>query len=199
MNFLNIIATGLEGSSSAQIQAGGVTYSASTSSTGIGDEGAGLVIWIPTPTTSSFLWNTYDAFPFESGGQSLTAVSGQAYCVKNSSSATVRFTINTGTGSLSVPASNPSPILLQPGQSTSFVFDSTASNSHPIPLQIGCPPPLTPLNPQPMPLQPSSLLTKIEDWIRANKGLSIGVAAGIAVLVVFLIGIALSKKNTQPK
>ena len=199
MNFLNIVATGLEGSSSAQIQAGGVTYSASTNSTGIGDEGAGLVIWIPTPTTSTFLWNTYDAYPFESGGQSLSAVSGQAYCVKNSSSATVRFTINTGTGTMSVPASNPSPLLLQPGQSMSFVFDATASNSRPIPLQLGCPPPLTPLQPLPQPLEPGSLWDKIEDWIKANKGLSIGIAAGIAAIVVFLIGMALAKKNPGAK
>jgi len=173
---IQILQAGVQGSSSAQLQAGGVTYSASQTSVGLSGNSA-LAVGQDSASVPAY-WATADGYIFTSASNTtgLQAVNGQQYCVQNTTTIPIYFVMGIGNN----PVSTPTPI--PPGQALSFTYNSAATASSLIPVAVAsnCTSPAVPV--------PTS--SKLKAWIEAHKtyAILIGIAAAI-VIILILAGI----------
>lgn len=126
---VNIISTGVQNVSSAQLQVGSDVYSAPTTSVGIGP-GQGLALFVQGSTIT---WMTADQQSFKNSiGAVLSATNGASYCVNNASNSATALGIGTNSG----PISN--MMIIQPGTNASFTMNVSATPTNAIVISPGC-------------------------------------------------------------
>jgi len=175
----------------AQLQVGGVSYSAPITSIGIGSI-SNLTLDISNPSAPA--WMTGDGMAFTSAtGAPLVGVNGTLYCLANAAAAEVPFAVMAQGQLLS------NALLLQPASAASFTLNTAATVAAPIVVSVGCSGQLTPLvpGPSPPPQPPGPAPVPLTPASNLPKQIVIGaaIAVGIFLLLFFLyLGIGTLKK-----
>lgn len=177
---MQIINAGVQGTSPAQIQFNGLTWSCSISSVGLGPQNP-LYISQTSTSTPAYL-TTSDGMQFTTPTvtSALQVQNGAAMCIANSTQVMIPLIISIANTVVSFPSS----VTNIGGGSIGFLYDTTATAANPIilffsPLPCGAVGPV-PTNPKP------TFWQEVEIWVKAHKleAILLGIAAAIFIIAI---------------